>query len=86
MLSVGWPLIFSVPAFAIFTGFGLHALRPDRADQVEIVTVTPIGFPVKSGSGSAWASDALGYPEADGRPASEVGAAEVALKRRIKVQ
>jgi hypothetical protein len=86
-LSVGWPLVFTIPAFLLFTGFGLHALWPSHVEAVEIVAPGRVGVLARRPrSGPAWASDAFGYPEADGRAASEVGAAEMALQGGVEVQ
>jgi hypothetical protein len=86
-LSVGWPLIFSMPTFLVFTGFGLHALWPGPVEAIEVVATRRVGsMATVPDSGSAWASDAFGYPEAYGGAASKVGAAEVALEGGVEVK
>jgi len=85
-LAVGWPLIFTVPAFALFTVSGLAALWPtrtsDRLDLVDRARIGPIGWPVSA----ARAPNALGDPEADGGAAAQVGAAEMTLEGGVEVQ
>jgi Glycosyltransferase family 87 len=85
-LSVGWPLIFSMPTFLVFAGFGLHALWPSPVEAIDVVAAGRVGSMVAPDSGPAWASDAFGYPQADRGASSQVGAAEVALEGGVQVK
>jgi hypothetical protein len=85
--SVGWPLVFTIPSFLVFTGAGLRALWPKPTGEVEIAAPGAIAIPMTPPrSRLAGASNSFGYPEADGRATSEVGAAEMALEGGVEVK